>query len=57
MLKENDYAERTNMDNYQFYLPVKVQCFKSSEHQTSYHVHSLDASSDPRGGYLDDYTS
>jgi hypothetical protein len=45
-------CERVNMDNYQFYLSVRVQWFKSSE-QDSYHVHSLGASSDPKGGDLD----
>jgi hypothetical protein len=28
---KNDYAEKINMDNYRFYLPARVQCFKSSK--------------------------
>jgi hypothetical protein len=40
------------MDNYRFYFPVRVQWFKSSK-QASYHVHSLGASFDPKGGDLD----
>ena len=52
MIKEIDFAERTSMYNYQFFLPTRVQYFKSSEHKTSYHVQSLGAWCDPRGGDL-----
>jgi hypothetical protein len=31
MPKENDYAEKINMDKYRFYLPARVKCFKSFE--------------------------
>jgi hypothetical protein len=35
MQNKNDYAEKINIDNYWFYLLVRVQCFKSSEQDFS----------------------
>jgi hypothetical protein len=48
-------CERVNMDNYRFYLPVRVRIL--SPPNRTYHVHSLGALFDPKDGDLDNCTS
>jgi hypothetical protein len=47
--------ERVNIDNYRFYLSARVQILRPPNR--TYHVHSLGASFDPKGGDLDNCTS
>ena len=49
--------KKVNMDNYRFYLPARVQCFESSEQDSSCLVHSFGASIGPRDANLDGCTS
>jgi hypothetical protein len=50
-------CKKVNRDNYQFYLPVRVQNFESTELDFSSLVHSSGASIGLGDGDLDDYTS
>ena len=50
--------KKVNMDNYQFYLPARVQCFKSSEYDLIEEVlYFLGASIGLGDGDLDGCTS